>query len=137
MTCSVKKVLLVEDSVVVAERLIEVLRAIPQVDLVGTVDTEKAAVDYLRLKPADIVLLDLHLKQGTGFGVLRALAGMQVKTRVIVLTNYDLPEYMEASLNLGAEHFLDKARDLFRLSEIMRDIIAGECVQADTSCHDS
>lgn len=140
MTC-IKKVLLVEDSVVVAERLIEVLRAIPEVNLVGTVDTEKAAVDHLRVEPADIVLLDLHLKQGTGFGVLRALAGMQiktrVKTRVIVLTNYDLPEYMEASLNLGATHFLDKARDLFRLSEIMRDITAEPCLQADTFRHGS
>lgn len=118
-----KKVLLVEDSVVVAERLVEVLRAIPEVNLLGTVNTENAAVESLRREPPDIVLLDLHLKQGTGFGVLRALATMQIKPHVIVLTNYDLPEYMQASLTLGAAHFLDKARDLFRLSEIMRDIV--------------
>lgn len=123
-------VLLVEDSIVVAERLIEVLRNVPEVNLIGTVDSEKAAIEWLRREHADIVILDLHLKQGTGFGVLRALAGMVLKPRVIVLTNYDLPEYMQASLSLGAAHFLDKARDLFRLSEIMRDIVTENRVRA-------
>ncbi|MDP9090388.1 MAG: response regulator [Pseudomonadota bacterium] len=123
MKSSANRVLLVEDSVIVAERLIEVLRNVPEVNLVGTVDTEKAAIECLRREPTDIVILDLHLKQGTGFGVLRALAGMQIQPRVIVLTNYDLPEYMHASLSLGAAHFLDKARDLLRLPEIMRDIV--------------
>lgn len=132
MKSSTNKVLLIENSVVVAERLIEVLRNIPEVNLVGAVDSEKAAIEYLRREPVDIVLLDLHLKQGTGFGVLRALAGMQIRPRVIVLTNYDLPEYMHASLSLGAAHFLDKARDLFRLSEIMRDIVAENRVRAGT-----
>lgn len=122
MKSNASKVLLVEDSVFVAQRLIEVLRDIPEVDLVGAVDSENAAIESLRREPADVVLLDLHLKQGSGFGVLRALASMKIKPRVIVLTNYDLTEYMQASLSLGAAHFLDKARDLFRLPEIMRDL---------------
>jgi two-component system, OmpR family, response regulator len=69
-----------------------------------------------------VIILDLHLKQGTGFGVMRALAATQLKPRIIVLTNYDLPEYKNAALALGATHFLDKARDYGRLPEVLHEI---------------
>jgi DNA-binding NarL/FixJ family response regulator len=69
-----------------------------------------------------VIILDLHLKQGTGFGVMRALATTQLKPRIIVLTNYDLPEYKNAAIALGATHFLDKARDYGRLPEVLHEI---------------
>jgi CheY-like chemotaxis protein len=54
----------------------------------------------------DVVLLDLHLRQGTGFGVLRSIPADQAKkVVVIVLTNYDLAEYRRAAAALGATHF--------------------------------
>ena len=55
-------------------------------------------------------------------GVMRALATAQLKPRIIVLTNYDLPEYKNAAIALGATHFLDKARDYGRLPEVLHDI---------------
>ena len=70
----------------------------------------------------DVIILDLHLKQGTGFGVMRALASSTLKPRIIVLTNYDLPEYKNAAIALGATHFLDKARDYGRLPEVLHEI---------------
>ena len=66
-------VLLVEDSRVLAERLRETLLSVPGVQLAGTVDSEADAVAALQRHPVDVVLLDLHLRQGTGFGVLRAI----------------------------------------------------------------
>jgi len=45
-----------------------------------------------------------------------------VKPRIVVLTNYDLPEYKSAAAALGATHFLDKARDYGRLGEVLRAI---------------
>jgi DNA-binding NarL/FixJ family response regulator len=71
----------------------------------------------------DVVLLDLHLRQGTGFGVLRAIPTDQArKTVVIVLTNYDLAEYRRAAAALGARHFLDKMRDFDRLPMLLQQI---------------
>jgi DNA-binding NarL/FixJ family response regulator len=116
------RVLLVEDSKVLTERLTEAIRQIPQVELVGTADTEAAAVASATRDAVDVIILDLHLKQGTGFGVMRALATTQLKPRIIVLTNYDLPEYKNAAIALGATHFLDKARDYGRLPEVLHDI---------------
>ncbi len=116
------RVLLVEDSKVLTERLTEAIRQIPDVDLIGTADSEAAALAAVKRDPIDVIILDLHLKQGTGFGVMRALAATSVKPRIVVLTNYDLPEYKNAAIALGAAHFLDKARDYGRLPEVLREI---------------
>ena len=116
------RVLLVEDSKVLTERLTEAIRQIADVELIGTADTEAAALAAVKREPVDVIILDLHLKQGTGFGVMRALAATPAKPRIIVLTNYDLPEYKNAALALGATHFLDKARDYGRLPEVLHEI---------------
>jgi DNA-binding NarL/FixJ family response regulator len=116
------RVLLVEDSKVLTERLSEAIKQIADVELVGTADTEAGAVAAVKKEAVDVIILDLHLKQGTGFGVMRALAATQLKPRIVVLTNYDLPEYKNAAIALGASHFLDKARDYGRLPEILHEI---------------
>lgn len=116
------RVLLVEDSKVLTERLTEAIRQIPEVELVGTADTESAALAAVKRDSVDVIILDLHLKQGTGFGVMRALAASHLHPRIIVLTNYDLPEYKNAAIALGATHFLDKARDYGRLPEVLHEI---------------
>jgi DNA-binding NarL/FixJ family response regulator len=116
------RVLLVEDSKVLTERLSEAIKQIADVELVGTADTEAEAVAAVKKQAVDVIILDLHLKQGTGFGVMRALAATQLKPRIVVLTNYDLPEYKNAAMALGASHFLDKARDYGRLPEVLHEI---------------
>jgi DNA-binding NarL/FixJ family response regulator len=50
------------------------------------------------------------------------LVGRPCKPRIVVLTNYDLPEYKNAAIALGATHFLDKARDYGRLSDVLQEI---------------
>jgi two-component system, OmpR family, response regulator len=127
-------VLLVEDSRVLAERLRETLLSVPGVQLAGTVDSEADAVAALQRHPVDVLLLDLHLRQGTGFGVLRAIPSDQAKKLVvIVLTNYDLAEYRRAAAALGARHFLDKLRDFDRLPSLLQQIEADLAEPADPS----
>ncbi len=117
-------VLLVEDSAVLVERLSEILTGISGLDLAGVVDTESAAIRIVGDGAIDVMLLDLHLRQGTGFGVLRAIARQPKRPVVVVLTNYDLAEYRRAATALGAEYFLDKARDLEQLPDVLDDIRA-------------
>jgi two-component system, OmpR family, response regulator len=116
------RVLLVEDSKVLTERLTEAIDQIADVHLIGTAETEAAALAVVMREPVDVIILDLHLRQGTGFGVMRALATTQLKPRIFVLTNYDLPEYKQAAFALGATHFLDKARDCDRLPDLLLEI---------------
>ena len=116
------RVLLVEDSKVLTERLTEAIEQIADVHLIGTAETEAAAVDVVSREPVDVIILDLHLRRGTGFGVMRKLATTQFMPQIIVLTNYDLPEYKNAAFALGATHFLDKVRDYGRLPDVLHEI---------------
>ncbi len=123
------KVLLIEDSVVLAERMADDLREIPEIQLVGTVDSEVEAIAAMDRQRIDVVLMDLQLRQGTGFGVLRAVRRMEHKPRIVILTNYDLPEYKSAAAQLGVVDFLDKARDFERLPAVLRGVLGDAAVR--------
>ena len=114
------KVLLVEDSPVLKERMSTLIGALEHVRLVGVADTQDSAVETAKRESVDVIILDLHLKQGSGFGVMRALADSGLKPQFVILTNYDLPEYQKIAVTLGAAHFLDKARDFGKVPELLR-----------------
>jgi DNA-binding NarL/FixJ family response regulator len=117
------RVLLVEDSRMLQERLRETLAALDGVEVSDTVDSEPAAVDAIRTGRCDAVVLDLHLRRGTGIGVLRALARVGVRPpEVVVFTNYDLPEYRRIAESYGVRHFLDKAREYERLPAVLEQL---------------
>jgi DNA-binding NarL/FixJ family response regulator len=117
------RVLLVEDSSLLAARLSELIRRLPDVDLIDTVQTETDAVSRISASLPDVLILDLHLRSGSGFGVLRSLARDKSATRpkVIILTNFGLPEYRREAETFGVEAFLDKSRDYFRLPALLQD----------------
>ncbi len=117
------RVLLVEDSSLLADRLAELIRRLPDVDLIDTVQTESEALARITAAVPDVLILDLHLRTGSGFGVLRSLARDKASQRpkVIILTNFGLPEYRREAESFGVEAFLDKSRDYFRLPALLRD----------------
>ena len=114
------RVLLVEDSAVLAGRIAELIRRLPGVDLIDSVDTEADALERVAESTPDVLILDLHLRTGSGFGVLRALwrAAVQ-RPRIIVLTGFDLPQYRREAESLGVDVFLNKSRDYHRLPALL------------------
>jgi DNA-binding NarL/FixJ family response regulator len=116
---SILRVLLVEDSSLLAARLSELIRRLPDVDLIDTVDTEAEALRRISAATPDVLILDLHLRNGSGFGVLRSLARRGKRPKIIILTNFGLPEYRREAESFGVEAFLDKSRDYFRLPSLL------------------
>ena len=116
------RVLLAEDSRLLEARLTELIRRLPQVELVGTVDSETDTLSQVASATPDVLILDLHLRTGSGFGVLRALSGARRRRlKIVILTNFGLPEYRREAEALGVEAFLDKSRDYFRLPSLLTD----------------
>jgi two-component system OmpR family response regulator len=114
------RVLLVEDSSLLAARLGELIRRLPNIDLIDTVDNESSALSQIANATPDVLILDLHLREGSGFGVLRSLArGARHRPKIIILTNFGLPEYRREAEAFGVEAFLDKSRDYFRLPSLL------------------
>jgi len=118
------RVLLVEDSRVLAERMRETLATLDDVEVVASVTDESAAVAAVRDNHVDVIVLDLQLREGTGFGVMERLG--KSRPLVIVFTNYMLPEYQRLANALGVEYFLNKSRDYERLPEIIQEIGASQ-----------
>jgi two-component system, OmpR family, response regulator len=116
------KLLVIEDSSVLADRIAELIAQIPEIELIGATDSEAEALRILKRGAVHIVLLDLHLKQGTGFGILRSMSTLSNKPRAIVFTNHDSAGYESNALSLGATMFLDKARDFPRLRQILTEM---------------
>jgi DNA-binding NarL/FixJ family response regulator len=117
------RVLLVEDSTSVAERVRETISGIAGVTIVDTLDREETAVDKVSRGGIDVMILDLHLNRGSGFGVLRSLAKhKRGRPVVVIFTNYDLPEYRRQAIALGADHYLDKGRDFERIPDLLTSL---------------
>ena len=114
------RVLLVEDSRVLAERLTETLTPLAGVELVAAVADEASAVSVAAKGNVDVIILDLQLRQGTGFGVMQRLGTK--RPTVIVFTNYVLPEYQRRAAALGVDYFLNKARDYERLPLLLQEL---------------
>jgi DNA-binding NarL/FixJ family response regulator len=114
------RVLLVEDSQVLAERLMETLAPLDGVKLVAAVKDESSAIGAVAEKQVDVIILDLQLQTGTGFGVVQRLGDK--RPTVIVFTNYVLPEYERRAADLGIEYFLDKSRDFERLPQLLLEL---------------
>lgn len=121
------RVVIVEDSALIRARLSESLAEIPNLVIVDQVENEAAAVAVLREGRWDAVVLDLQLRQGTGLGVLKALAqgARPENSKVIVFTNYAFPQYRDRSLALGADYFFDKAREFHRVREVLNSLAGG------------
>ena len=120
------RVLLAEDSTLLAARLAELIGRLSDVELIGTVDCEADTLSHVAAETPDVLILDLHLRIGSGFGVLRALARRRATTdgqrpKIVILTNFGLPEYRREAEAFGVEAFLDKSRDYFRLPSLLAD----------------
>ena len=110
---------LVEDSPILVGLLTDLIRDTGAV-VIGNADTSSTAVaEIAHLRP-DVVTIDISLRTGTGFDVLRALGRGHDKPPLrVVLSNLTTDEYQREAQRLGAEYFLDKARQMPQLLRIL------------------
>jgi DNA-binding NarL/FixJ family response regulator len=114
------KVVIVDDSAEIRERLTAMLGEIPGVEIAGQAATVAESISAVHLLKPDVVILDLRLPDGNGLDVLRLIQREQIQTRVIVLTNYAYPQYEKRVIVAGAYAFLNKARDFIRVADLVR-----------------
>jgi len=113
------KVFVVEDSAAVRERLVEMIREIAAVEVVGEADSYDQAVAGIMATRPDVAILDISLAEGSGIDVLASVKQLLPGLRGIVLTNYTSPQHAKASADAGAEYFLDKSVDFERIPGIL------------------
>jgi DNA-binding NarL/FixJ family response regulator len=115
------KVFVVEDSAAVRERLVEMIREVEDIEVVGEADSYSSAIAGIKGTLPDVAILDIKLadNSGSGIDVLSAVRKELPALRAIVMSNYATPQHMKASADAGAEYFLDKTSDFERVPEIL------------------
>jgi DNA-binding NarL/FixJ family response regulator len=123
-------VLVADDQALVRGGLVAILDAQDDIEVVGEAADGGAAVEEaLRLRP-DVVLMDVRMPNVDGIEATRRLAAHAGAPRVLVLTTFDLDEYVYESLRAGAGGFLLKDAPPERLANAVRTIAAGESLLA-------
>lgn len=105
---------LVEDNPAYRDMLRAVLPAQVALQVLGASGSEQEGVNWLLTHPKawDLVLVDLVLKQGSGFRVLAACRVRSATQKIVVLTNHASREVRRRCLDLGADAVFDKASEL-------------------------
>lgn len=116
---SAVRVLLVEDSLPVRQRIRSLIEEFGPVEIVGETGTVADALALFREHQPDAVVLDLNLADGDGCGVLTEIKRTHPACVVIVLTNFVIPECRALCLKLGADYFFDKSREFERVPEML------------------
>ena len=117
------KVFIADDSTAVLERLADLLKEVPGVQLVGRAsDVPQAIRSILKVNP-DAVILDLQMPGGSGLDVLRAIRPSHPSLCVLVCTNFPYPQYREECIAAGANFFLDKSAEFDRIPSIFRNLM--------------
>jgi DNA-binding NarL/FixJ family response regulator len=116
-----RKLLIIDDSPLVREHVVQMISAIPDIDLVGQAETVAESLVALRKLAPDIIILDLHLPDGDGFEILKVVKTFFPHIRVIVLTNYPFPQHKTKALASGAEYFFDKSLEFEKVIDVLKD----------------
>ncbi len=108
------KTYIVEDSPVIRDSLIATLQELTPVQVVGVAEDENTATQWLAQpgNDAELVIVDIFLKTGSGLGVLQAAAGSARRRKLVVLSNYATPEMRRKCLALGADRLFDKSTEI-------------------------
>jgi two-component system response regulator DevR len=113
------KIFLVDNSVLVRQRIAALIGAIKGVEIVGEAEEPGDALTGIATRDADVIIVDLRLPGGSSLDDLTGLARSSRPVITIVLAIYSSALFREACLSAGANYFFDKASE-FNLS---RDVI--------------
>jgi DNA-binding NarL/FixJ family response regulator len=118
------RVYIVDDSPSIRARLVEMLRGMERVRVVGEAASAPEAVAGILRERPDSVLLDLHLVGCTGLDVMRSVHPQAPEIVFVVITNHAEAQYRRAAQAAGAAYFLDKSREFDRVREVIAEIAA-------------
>lgn len=122
------RVLLADDHELLRSGLVAILESDPDIEVVGTCDDGPSAAEAAgRLHP-DLVLMDVEMPAGDGISAIRPVLDAAPETRVMMLTMFDLDDYVAGALRNGASGFVIKTTPPRELIAAVKACAAGEAI---------
>ena len=124
------RVVLVDDQALIRVGFRAIIDSAPDLEVVGEANDGANALDVIRDTRADVVLMDVRMPGRDGIETTRAITADEglAGVRVIVLTTFELDEYVVAAMAAGASGFLDKGVDPDVLLDAIRVVAEGEAL---------
>jgi DNA-binding NarL/FixJ family response regulator len=124
------RVLLADDQDLVRAGFRMILETQPDVEVVGEAGDGVEAVAATRRLQPDVVLMDIRMPNLDGLQATRQVVAARSGSRVVILTTFDLDEYVYQALTAGASGFLLKNAPPERLIDAVRVVAAGDALLA-------
>jgi DNA-binding NarL/FixJ family response regulator len=126
------RVLVVDDQLLIRAGISALLRVAPDVDVIGEADCGAAAVRLAAQHRPDVILMDIRLPDMSGVEATRLILAQHTERppRIVMLTTFDLDEYVYEALRAGAHGFLLKDTPPQRLIEAVAAVAGGEMLFA-------
>jgi DNA-binding NarL/FixJ family response regulator len=126
------RVLIADDQALVRGGFRLILEAQPDIQVVGEASDGREALDLARKLAPDVVLMDVRMPELDGLEAARRLLVNPDAPRVLVLTTFDLDEYVYEAMKSGVSGFLLKAVRPEQLADAVRVVASGEALLAPT-----
>ncbi|MCX4824667.1 response regulator transcription factor [Streptomyces sp. NBC_01142] len=126
------RVLVVDDQMMVREGFSVLLNAMPDIEVVGEAVNGREAVSKVAELAPHVVLMDIRMPELNGIEATREIVAAHSESKVLVLTTFDLDEYVYQALRAGASGFLLKDASARQLADGVRVVAAGEALLAPT-----
>jgi DNA-binding NarL/FixJ family response regulator len=124
------RILLADDQPLLRTGFRMVLGGEEDLDIVGEASDGVEAVELSRRLLPDVVLMDIRMPRMDGVAATRAIVDARLPVRVLILTTFDLDEYVVGALRAGASGFLAKDVPADDLVTAIRTVAVGEAVVA-------
>jgi DNA-binding NarL/FixJ family response regulator len=124
------KVVVTDDQDLVREGLRMMLEAEADIEVVGEAGDGKEALDVARRLDPDVLLMDVRMPELDGIEATARLVAGGGRARVLVLTTFDLDEYVYRAMKAGASGFLLKDATREQLAAAVRTVAAGDALLA-------
>ncbi|MFC4330149.1 response regulator [Streptomyces andamanensis] len=130
MSSGTIRVLIADDQQMVRQGFTVLLDTQPDIEVVGQAVDGLDAVAKVAASAPDVVLMDIRMPELNGIEATRRVTAATPGTKVLVLTTFDLDEYVYEALCAGASGFLLKDASADQLAEAVRVVAAGDALLA-------
>lgn len=120
-----QKVLIVDDSTLFRNSLREILHSRLPSLVISEANDREGALEMTETFLPDLIFMDIHLPDGNGLELTRTIRELHHDVKIVILSNYDIPEYREAAFRYKADQFIAKDTFMSVLGSILPETLSG------------